>query len=574
MSPFKALPFAHVARGLFCGAVFVVLVDGLFSWSSVLAQTDSPSDHRPPEKTEAAMPDPALRFRLVHKGLVKAVAFSLPYHCVLTLDNYGCFRFWDVKAVPEEVKAPKSSTSEERLDTSYYSALTVSPNGRLAAICDKQADSSDCIEIYDIRQMKKVRNIEPVDEFSGARSLSFSTQGDRLAGALQFCGALQWSLKERKSLTPKKSAALPENPAKNYNWAVAVTHLRGDNVMAVGLTGSSVAFYNAQSGQELAKLLLPLQMPGRKDFVPYQLALSSDGGQLLVVARGGTAFTEQIKPDNMITLWDMTTGEPVWTFTHEKFHVGQAAFSPDGRYVAVGFLNDPVVRLYRIADTKEVAAFKGHTLGVACIAFSPDGTMIASGGSDKTAIVWNVKDGLLAAAERPQAEKDFAKCWNTLRAGKPLEAGEAVASLAAAQDDAVKWLESKLPPVGKPDAVKVKKWLAQLNDDAQLKRDEASRELATLGPLIETEVKNALANPPSAEVKRRLQELQREMRSLWCSDPDTVRAVRAVYVLERIGSEKAVALLKKLAEGEIAARLTREAKISLERLEVRKPPKP
>ena len=276
----------------------------------------------------------------------------------------------------------------------------------------------------------------------------------------------------------------------------------------------------------------------------------------------------------MITLWDMTTGEHVWTFTHEKFHVGQAAFSPDGRYVAVGFLNDPEVRLYRIADNKEMAVFKGHAHGVACIAFSPDGTMIASGSSDKTAIVWNVKEGLLAAAERPQADKDFAKCWDTLRDGKPLDASETVASLAAGQDDAVNWLESKLRPAGKPDAVKVKKWLAQLNDNAQPKRDEASRELAALGPLIETEVKKALADPPSAEVKRRLQELQREMRSLWSSDPDTVRAVRAVYVLERIGSEKAVALLKKLAEGEAAARLTREAKISLERIDVRKPPKP
>jgi hypothetical protein len=64
------------------------------------------------------------------------------------------------------------------------------------------------------------------------------------------------------------------------------------------------------------------------------------------------------------------------------------------------------------------------------------------------------------------------------------------------------------------------------------------------------------------------------MRPLWVSDRDTVRAVRGVYVLERIGSERAVKLLKKLAEGDPAARLTREAKISLERLEVRKPTKP
>src|SRR5258708_10894334 len=98
--------------------------------------------------------------------------------------------------------------------------------------------------------------------------------------------------------------------------------------------------------------------------------------------------------------------------------------------------------------------------------------MIASGSLDKTAIVWNVKEGLLAGAEQPKADKDYAKCWDTLRDGKPLEANEAVASLAAAKDDAVKWLESKLSPVRKPDPAKVQKWLAQLDDGEQTKRDE------------------------------------------------------------------------------------------------------
>src|SRR5262249_23657941 len=146
-------------------------------------------------------------------------------------------------------------------------------------------------------------------------------------------------------------------------------------------------------------------------------------------------------------------------------------------------------------------------------------------------------------------------------------------SLAAAKDDGVAWLEDKLAQVRKPDAARVQKLIAQLDDGEQDKRDEASRELRALGAQIEAEVKKALEAPPSAEVKKRLEELLKEMRSLWLRDPDAVRAVRAVHVLERVGSDRAAALLKKLAEGDPAARLTREAKISLERLEVRKPPK-
>src|SRR5262249_47195984 len=151
-----------------------------------------------------------------------------------------------------------------------------------------------------------------------------------------------------KSLTPAKSAALPENNKNNNDLSVAVTHLRGDDVIAVGLRRSSVAFYNAQSGEEVAKFSLPIP---QTDFhvAAYQVATSLDGGLLLINGRAQTAFNDLIKPGN-ITLWDMTTGERAWTFTHEKLHAGQAALSPDGRYIAVGFLNDPVVRLYSLAD--------------------------------------------------------------------------------------------------------------------------------------------------------------------------------------------------------------------------------
>ena len=521
--------------------------------------------------------DAAIRFQFKHENEVRGIAFAREQSRLVTLGCDIALYSWDLKSGSQEYQLELNPGGPWDRSISglpdYGSYLAVSPDCRFAAVIADGSDGSrGIIQVYDIAQKKKVQAIKySSDLFYAPSSLSFSTKGDRLAIAHPGWGALQWSLAGEKALTMQGSDLFLAK-RKYEQFGCAVTHLRGDDVLAVGFKyqPSRLGLYRAESGAMLAGLLIP-QQPKKQPSALYQLGLSMDGACLLGVTRGPSVAFE---PSEMIHLWDMTTGEKFWTFTHEKYHVGEAALSPDGRYVAVGFLNDPAVHLYRIADSKEVAVFKGHAKGVSCIAFSPDGTMIASGSLDKTAIVWNVKDGLLAAAERPQADKDFARCWDTLRDGKPLEASEAVASLAAAQDDAVNWLEGKLRPVGKPDAAKVKKWLAQLNENVQTKRDEASRELAALGPLIETEVKQALADPPSAEVKRRLEELQRDLRSLWSSDPDTVRAVRAIYVLERVGSDKAVALLKKLAEGEAAARLTREAKISLERLEVRKPSKP
>ena len=47
---------------------------------------------------------------------------------------------------------------------------------------------------------------------------------------------------------------------------------------------------------------------------------------------------------------------------------------------------------------------------------------------------------------------------------------------------------------------------------------------------------------------------------------ETLRAIRAVEAIERIGNEPARRLLERLSEGDPSARLTREAKDSLQRL--------
>jgi hypothetical protein len=524
-------------------------------------------------RAEPPAHDPALRFQLEgHEAEIKALALVPHSNRLVTLDCFPDLRCWDLKSGAEEYKVTlKGSSSGYRISNNqpdYCSALSVSSDGRFVAVCGREVGSG-VVEVYDVQQKKKVREIKPTDLYRGATALSFSTQGDRLAIALSIFGALQWSLGDAKSLTPTKSAALPLD-VKNRNRAMALTQLRGDAVLAVGFWQQEVRFYDARSGAELDIFSIPRQQDRLLSSF-YQLTLSSDGGLLLGVARQWGADS---KPGDMAHVWDMTTGEKVWTFTHKAWHVTQAALSPDGRYIAVGFYNDPAVRLYRLADSKEMAAFHGHSKGVTCIAFSADAKVIASGSMDKTAIVWDVKDGLLPAAQRPKTDKDFAPRWEALRDGKPLDALEAISALAAAGNDGVAYLEGKLAPARKPDPARVQKLIEQLNHDDLPKRDEASQELGALGTQAEAAVKKALEGKPEAEAKRRLEELQKEMRSPWVRDRDLVRAVRGVYVLERVGSERAVKLLKKLAEGDPAARLTREAKIALERLEVRKPSKP
>jgi hypothetical protein len=75
----------------------------------------------------------------------------------------------------------------------------------------------------------------------------------------------------------------------------------------------------------------------------------------------------------------------------------------------------------------------------------------------------------------------------------------------------------------------------------------------------------------SLERRRRLDAL---LQRLVVPSGDRLGELRAVEVLERIGTREAEHLLKKLAKGAPEARLTREAKASLQRLAKRPAARP
>jgi hypothetical protein len=76
-------------------------------------------------------------------------------------------------------------------------------------------------------------------------------------------------------------------------------------------------------------------------------------------------------------------------------------------------------------------------------------------------------------------------------------------------------------------------------------------------------LRQALTAAPSMEVRERIEALLRRLDAL---PADRLRTLRAVEVLEYSATPEARALLERLSGGLAEARLTREAKASVERL--------
>ena len=106
--------------------------------------------------------------------------------------------------------------------------------------------------------------------------------------------------------------------------------------------------------------------------------------------------------------------------------------------------------------------------------------------------------------------------------------------------------------------------VADLDSEKFAVREAASQELGKYDAEVEPLLRKALESNPPAEARKRLDALLARPRAV--PSPETLRGLRAIQALEHIGTGEAQLVLKELAQGAPEARLTQDAKASLERL--------
>ncbi len=264
-----------------------------------------------------------------------------------------------------------------------------------------------------------------------------------------------------------------------------------------------------------------------------------------------------VAADNTVLLLDARTGAELSRVGTARTAVTWFAFAPDGRTVA--YRDGKTVRLWELASGADRLTVE-LTAESAGVAFAPDGSKLVVAAGDG-ADVWEP-----ARLTRPLPGADPNALWAHLAGADAGLAFRAVEALTAEPTKAVPLVRDKLH--ARPDLRdRIDALVGRLGDAEFAARERATAELGAIGADAGPALRRAVADDPSPEVRRRAARLIARLPGVGRASPTDVRAVE---VLERIGSPEARAALAALAGRELDTPLKREAAAALTRLQRKK----
>jgi WD40 repeat protein len=464
-----------------------------------------------------------------HYGPISLLRFAVDNKTLISGGFDRSILWWDMAA----------QTPRRRFTwtTDSFSGFALSPDGNMIAVADINTDE---MFLWDIGTGKAAKLTGK--KAGRIQTIAFSPDG-RLLASGGYNRAIQvWDVRQGKAIRE-----IQGNP-----------RLGGLLFSPNGKTlasGSPLRLWDAVSGKERSNF--DNQAGG-----DFPLAFSPDGKQLV---SANDPPGRHVQP--LVRLWDATTGKEFCRYNGHRTVIGAAAFSPDGKLVASGGVTDEdnSVQVWEAATGHLIRRFEGHHSWLFAVVFAADGLTVASSAGDSTILLWDItgrrSDGRWHA--KPLSQRQLDTCWSALANDDAAKAYDAVWMLIAAPEQAVPFLRKHLPPVPRPNAKYVAQLIADLDSETFAARQRAAEELSNFGDAITDSLRKALADKPSLEMRRRIQQLLDRTRD-WT--PERLRVHRAIQALEHINTRSARELLQALAEGTPQAQRTEEAKETLRRL--------
>ena len=411
----------------------------------------------------------------------------------------------------------------------------VSPDGRTVV----STNSSGPLRLCDIESGKELWKTElpkGKDQTTRCTALAFSPDGRMIAVGLNW-GGVVWLLsaatgEERRRLSP------PPDVGAHVD---CIAFSPNSRLLAAssGLADWDAGVWEVDSGALFRRIKIKREElpPGSRPIVGSDgRPLRNQNGNLIVRDRDG----------NVISARPQTGAISV-------------AFSPDGRTLLTYPSTHTAIRFWEVATGG--CRIEAEDLASSDLAFLPNG-LLATAARERVRI-WDWRVPVEPVPE-PFGKKELDQLWEKLADPDAEVAHKAAAILRARPDQAIGLFAKNLKPMPVTKETVVVRWVNDLDAEDYRTREDAMKGLRNLSEAARPALDAALAKSESPEIKSRIGELIQASRKI--PQPARLRVVRAIEVLESIGSDAAVSVIRSMAEGMPAALETEDAKGALGRL--------
>ena len=289
-----------------------------------------------------------------HKDWIFSVQFSSDGKSLITASRDKTIKVWDLAS-------KKATATLEKNPTDVKTAI-FSPDGKLAVSTtgawNKKAKKWEGeIRFWDIKNSKVSKTVKGHGDVIEA--IAFSPDGNKLITAGKDQTAIIWDVKTGKALqTLKGHKGIIHDVAFN----------KDGSKVATASADKTVKIWNVADGKEVG-----LIKDHKRDVT--SVAFTDDGK----IITGSLDETVKVSGADGKEIRSLKAPEGIWA----------VAVSPDGKYLAASGWND-TVKVWSLADGKELFYRNGHERTVTGVVFSPDSSKLVSVGIDSVIQVWEV----------------------------------------------------------------------------------------------------------------------------------------------------------------------------------------